>query len=261
MDVSMACVGIVVLVAGVVHASPYDHITCAMASADSESASLSMPDVATVTARDLAGAFALPLRVDATPEMVRAPGEPRAYRFGIHQGIDFYGVAKGTEVHAIADGIVVRADHDHSALAEAYRRAMLDRCRDVRGTPGEAGVPRDPDYGDVLDHLRGRQVWVYHGRNQASEPVLSIYAHLSGIGDVDVGEFVSSEDVIGRVGNSGTSQEGVSDTEEMHLHLEIYVGEEYWSPREPSEAGKALGDERNAKLRRATLVALQRAEG
>ena len=224
-----------------------------MAIARDRDGSVAMPVVDGVTARDIGDVFELPLNVEVVAAMVRAPGEPRPYRFGTHQGTDFYDVAKGTDVLPIATGIVVRADHDYVPMTTARRRAMLQRCKEVRGTPGEYGVPVDPEYGDVLDHLRGRQVWVYHGDTEAGLPVLSVYAHLSAVGNVMVGDVVGSEDVIGHVGNSGTSQEGVSDTEEMHLHLEVYVGAEYWTPRRPDELGRMLSESRNRELREIVL--------
>jgi murein DD-endopeptidase MepM/ murein hydrolase activator NlpD len=214
-----------------------------------------MPNVLAVTARTLAGAFRLPLRVDVTVDSVRAPGAPRTYRHGIHQGTDFYGVAKGTSVYPIAEGIVVRRTEHHVAMTPVYRRDMLERCRELGATPGEHGVAGDPAYGDVLDQLRGRQVWLYHGDNESGEPIVSVYAHLNGVGPTAVGDFVGVEQAIGRVGNSGTSQEGISDTEEMHLHLEIYIGDEYWSPRELDEVGQTFAEGRTLALRRETLSA------
>ena len=238
-------------------ASPFDHIPQELDAADRAAPQHPMPNVAAVSARDLAGAFRSPLRLPLTPEMIRTPGDPRPYRNGVHQGIDFYGPPIDTPVYPVAAGIVVRVDRDYTPMPKATRDRMLARCREIGGTPGERGVPFDPEFGDVLDRLRGRQVWVYHGRNASGEPVLSVYAHLNGVGDIEVGEFVTRERIVGYVGNSGTSQEGISTTREVHLHLEIYVGEDYWTPREPGEVGRRLPRERDRLLRRATIATLR----
>ncbi|GIX06834.1 MAG: hypothetical protein KatS3mg115_1237 [Candidatus Poribacteria bacterium] len=130
-------------------------------------------DLSGVTAAQLKGRFRNPLPIWLEPWMLRTPGDPRPYRHGVHQGIDFYGVSWGTAVYPIAPGIVIRADHDYRPMSPEDRAAMLRRCAEIGATPGEWGVPPDPIWGDVLDRLRGRQVWLYHGRNEQGEPVLS----------------------------------------------------------------------------------------
>jgi murein DD-endopeptidase MepM/ murein hydrolase activator NlpD len=214
------------------------------------------PEMRPVTAENLAGAFEMPLRVPVTEAQVRSAGDVREYRAGVHQGVDFYGLTKGAPVYPAARGIVVRADREYTAMSAEYRRKLLDRCRELSGTPGSLLLPPDGQFGDILDQLRGRQVWVYHGLNEQGEVVLSIYGHLDDVASVGVGQLVSPGEPIGTVGNTGTSMEGVSDTLEVHLHLEILVGERYWLVRRPDEVGKAVSGAREGELRRATLQAL-----
>ena len=238
-------------------ASPFDHLLTILPTARATAATRAMPDVGNVTPRALGGAFRLPLRVALAADVIRVPGDPRPYRHGVHQGTDFYGVKINEPIYPVAAGIVVRADREYVPMKTAYRQRILARCADVKATPGEKGVPFDATYGDILDQLRGRQVWVYHGENAKGLPVLSIYAHLNEVAPIKVGQFVTTNDRIGGAGNSGTSQEGVSTTREIHLHLEIYVGEDYWSLREAGERGKTLSESRTAALRKATLAAFR----
>ena len=235
-------------------AGPTAHVSDVLALVRMRARDLPLPDVSNTTARDLGATWALPLRVPLTPDVIRTPGDPRPYRHGVHQGTDFYGVELGEAVYPVAAGLVIRADVDYTRLAPEYRGAMLDRCRKVGGTPGEMGVGADPTYCDILDKLRGRQVWLYHGDTEAGSPVLSIYAHLQEVGELHVGEYVGSGRRIGAAGNTGTSDEG--STAGVHLHLEIYVGDEYWTPREPHERGHVQAPARRTELRKATLRAL-----
>ncbi|MAF12495.1 hypothetical protein CMK11_18775 [Candidatus Poribacteria bacterium] len=215
---------------------------------------LPLPDVSKTTTSDLGPVWALPLRASFTPDAIRTPGDPRPYRHGVHQGTDFYGVGIGEPVYPAATGFVIRADVEYTRTTPVTRRAMLTRCRAVGATPGEYGVAADPRYGDILDKLRGRQVWLYHGDTEDGVPVLSVYAHLSGVEPLHLGEYVGPDRQIGAVGNTGTSEEGTDGG--AHLHMEVYVGERYWSPREPEELGHVPPSARRRELREATLRAL-----
>ncbi len=142
------------------------------------------------------------------------PGAPRHYRLGMHEGLDFYGstigvaVNRHTPVHAVADGVVIRAMVGYRPLTAAQADAWAAECRRLGYTPEE-----------VLDGYRGMQVWIDHGNGLTSR-----YAHLSAIepGIVE-GVRVTKGQVIGRVGNSGTPSSVRSQTEEVHLHLELWV--------------------------------------
>jgi murein DD-endopeptidase MepM/ murein hydrolase activator NlpD len=144
------------------------------------------------------------------------PGAPRHYRLGVHEGMDFYSATVGvpvnrsTPVRAVADGVVIRAMTDYQPLTAAQANAWAAECERLGFTPPE-----------VLDGYRGRQVWIDHGNG-----LVSRYAHLGSIepGIVE-GATVTKGQVIGRVGNSGTPSSVHSETEEVHLHLELWLGD------------------------------------
>ena len=126
-------------------------------------------------------------------------------------------------------------DREKAVLDKAMACLEDDRClRELSLTDSERATVRSLDLVTFL-------------------PVLSVYAHLSDVASVNLGEYVSSDRQIGAVGNSGTSDEG--DDGGAHLHLEVYVGDEYWTPREPRERGHAQAPARRRELRRATLHA------
>jgi murein DD-endopeptidase MepM/ murein hydrolase activator NlpD len=146
------------------------------------------------------------------------PGAPRHYRLGVHEGMDFYGhtvgvtVNRQTEVRAVADGIVIRALVDYQPLTAAQSEAWQDRCRSLGYTPEE-----------VLDGYRGRQVWIDHGQG-----LVSRYAHLGSIAPgIAEGTRVSQGQIIATVGNSGTPGSVSSQTYDVHLHLELWIGDHY----------------------------------
>jgi predicted deacylase len=146
------------------------------------------------------------------------PGAPRHYRYGVHQGTDFYiwpdgtTVTTSTEVLAVRDGVVIRADWDYENPTQAQMDEWLSTCRQEGYTPE-----------DVLDGLRGRQVWLDHG-----DGLITRYAHLSGIADgLEVGQQVSQGQVIGTVGNSGTPESLYNPEGGLHLHFEIWLDDRY----------------------------------
>ncbi len=146
------------------------------------------------------------------------PGAPRHYRYGVHQGTDFYAFPDGTtvttrtEVLAARDGVVIRADRDYEDPTPAQMDQWLATCRQQGYTPEE-----------ILDHLRGRQVWLDHG-----EGLITRYAHLSGIADgIAVGKDVAQGQVIGTVGNSGTPDSLYNPQGGLHLHFEIWLDDRY----------------------------------
>jgi len=149
------------------------------------------------------------------------PGSPRVYRYGIHEGLDLYGgtvgieIPYGTEVLAAADGVVIRADQDYQAMTMPVYNELVALCASLHRTPA-----------DVLDLLRGRQVWIDHGNG-----LVTRYVHLAGIpDDVVTGTTVLRGQVIGYAGNSGTSEEAEGGQRGVHLHFEVmldgpYLGE------------------------------------
>ncbi len=160
------------------------------------------------------------------------PGAPRAYRNGYHEGIDWYDytsgvkITKKTPVYSIADGIVVRVDHDYKELT-AKERARLLKLSSI--------YDRTPEY--ALDKLRGRSVWV-----QCEKGVLARYVHLDLVSkDLKVGDRIKQGDYIGNVGNSGTSEGVLGNSEGLHLHLDLLIyGEWFWENYTMKERRKIL---------------------
>jgi murein DD-endopeptidase MepM/ murein hydrolase activator NlpD len=146
------------------------------------------------------------------------PGAPRHYRLGVHEGIDFYGhtvgvpVNRRTAVRSVADGTVIRALVDHQPLTALQADEWYAQSRALGYTPQ-----------DVLDGYRGMQIWIDHG-----EGVVSRYAHLGSIepGIIE-GEVVTQGQKIATVGNSGTPGSVESETNDVHLHLELWVGDHF----------------------------------
>jgi murein DD-endopeptidase MepM/ murein hydrolase activator NlpD len=162
--------------------------------------------------------FTLPIEGVLVPDFAfRLPGAPRAYRYGVHEGIDFYkgpswGVTKDTPLLAMADGVVVRADWDYVDPTPDEMQSMLDEAYRAHYTSPE-----------ILDKLRGRQVWIDHGGG-----IVVRYCHMSRIGEgIELGTVVLRGTLLGYAGNSGTPEAKYGVDSGVHLHLEIRVGDGY----------------------------------
>lgn len=140
----------------------------------------------------------LPTEADALPNA------PRDYRGGRHEGIDF-AAPLGTPVRAVAAGTVVRVDRDFTDWDRETRDAALAEAQAQGDTPSH-----------TLDRIRGRQVWIAHGRG-----VTSRYAHLDQVADLAVGQRIEAGATIGTVGSTGYPEGG------PHLHLEVRIGRSY----------------------------------
>ncbi|NLX90779.1 MAG: M23 family metallopeptidase [Firmicutes bacterium] len=158
------------------------------------------------------------------------PGAPRTYRNGTHEGLDYYDgacgvpIKNGDPVYAAGEGIILRIDHEYTELTEEERSRILQVSGEQEKTPA-----------DILDKLRGRQVWIQH-----SGDIKTIYAHLSGVADLHEGDRVKAGDFIGTIGNSGTS-DGVQGTSaNSHLHFEIWIGERYLGEGLSAKEARAL---------------------
>jgi len=164
------------------------------------------------------GPFRVPIAGLSVPsESELLPEAAREYRAGIHEGIDFPADA-GTPVIAAGDGVVVRADQDFVDWTDEDRAAALADAVGLGRTPAR-----------TLDLIRGRQVWIDHGRG-----IVSRYAHLESVG-VAAGRHVRGGDIIGAVGSSGYPEGG------PHLHFEIRIGESYLGDGlAPAELARAL---------------------
>ena len=155
--------------------------------------------------------FAVPAEAELLPEAARD------YRAGIHEGIDFPADA-GTPVIASGDGVVVRADRDFVDWSAEERAAALADAIALGRTPER-----------TLDLIRGRQIWIDHGRG-----IVTRYAHLESV-TVVAGQHVRAGEVIGAVGSSGYPEGG------PHLHFEIRMGESYLGDGlTPAELARAL---------------------
>jgi murein DD-endopeptidase MepM/ murein hydrolase activator NlpD len=221
-----------------------------------------MRDGSHITLQNLYGFFDLPLKQKVVYEQIRAPGDPRPYRKGIHQGIDFYQTKRGDPIYAAAPGIVIRIDKEHQAMDKQFRNEMLKLCKQTwNGTPGSVHLPPvEEPYGDVLDKLRGRQVLLYHGKNAQNEPIISLYAHMLDVNqELSVFDIVDTDTIVGYIGNTGTSGEVENNAKkENHLHMELFVGGMYWTPKEESEIGTKQSNPRYAELQKTIIQELSR---
>ena len=141
------------------------------------------------------------------------PNAPRAYRNnGIHEGLDFYTEAscipvdRTTPVLAAKAGVVLRAD-----------RAYVDVTPEDWARFEQAGFAGE----EILDELRGRQVWIDHGQG-----IVTRYAHLSAIAaPIFEGVNVRVGQVIGFVGESGQRESFATPGSDLHLHFEIRIND------------------------------------
>ncbi len=173
------------------------------------------PDVEPLPVEPVLTGFIVPVPDACVSEFEgHLPSASRAYRNGIHEGLDFYEFAScvplglGSAVIAAKDGIIVRADLDYTELTQAEYAAA-----EAAGFQGE----------EVLDLFRGRQVWIDHGAG-----VVTRYAHLSAIAaGIAVGDPVVAGDIIGFVGESGSPTSLHPVETDFHLHFEIRIGDSY----------------------------------
>jgi hypothetical protein len=186
--------------------------------ADQNGSKLTQPPVSELAWDRLRG-LTMPIAGMELPHRLNTlPGAPRHYRYGVHQGTDFYAYPDGsvvrttTAVLAAAEGTVIRADGDYENPSQAQMDDWLATCRQEGYTPE-----------DILDGLRGRQVWLDHG-----DGLVTRYAHLSGIADgLEVGQQIAQGQVIGTVGNSGTPESLYNPEGGLHLHFEIWLDDRY----------------------------------
>lgn len=156
------------------------------------------------------------------------PGSPRTYRnHGVHEGLDFYewasctSVGYSTEILAAKAGVIIRADLDYVEITPADWQRFIDA-----NWEGEA----------ILDELRGRQVWIDHGRG-----IVTRYAHLSAIADgIAVGVEVQQGQLIGNPGESGQQEVYANPGTDIHLHFEIRIGDGWLGQGETPEDARML---------------------
>ncbi|MEZ4590042.1 MAG: peptidoglycan DD-metalloendopeptidase family protein [Chloroflexota bacterium] len=146
-----------------------------------------------------------------TPRDLQMPGAPRHYRLGIHEGTDFYW-ANGTPVYAAASGTVIRATLDYERPSEtAFNRR---RAQNI-----ELGYTAP----DNLDFYRGMQIWILQ-----DDGFVARYVHLSEIAWwVEEGTAVTAGQQIGLIGNTGSPASVNSESEDAHLHFELWRDDFY----------------------------------
>ncbi len=159
------------------------------------------------------------------------PGAPRTYRNGTHEGLDYYDGFCGVPVHfgdpvyAAGAGIIIRVDHNYKELPMDKREEMLRASAAAGDTPE-----------DILDKLRGRQVWIVHAFD-----VVTRYAHLDTVSEnIQVGDWVEAGDFVGTIGNSGTSNGARGTRGDAHLHFEIWIENSYLGEGLPPEEVRSL---------------------
>lgn len=180
---------------------------------------------------DLRG-FAQPVAGACLPPADRLmPNASRAYRNGVHEGIDIYdghacvAVVEGTPVLAMYGGAVVRADLGYEDLTAQQVDELAART--------ERQGYSDPE---TLDAYRGRQVWIDHGNG-----VVTRYAHLASIAPgVEAGATVARGQPIGGIGESGTPESITAPGTELHLHYEVRVGDSFLGAGLAAAAVRAL---------------------
>lgn len=135
----------------------------------------------------------------------------------------------GDPVFAAGPGVIYRIDHGYLEPPIEEREEQLKICTETKDTPE-----------DILDKLRGRQVWLVHPHG-----VITRYAHLSEVcSDLQEGDQIEAGDFIGNIGNSGTSEGAQGNTLNAHLHFEIWIDSNFLgeglSPQETRELWKHL---------------------
>ena len=202
------------------------------AGADAPAPATSDPPAPATSAAPLLG-FSIPVAGACVPASeLLLPGSPRAYRNGIHEGVDFYSgdvggcpaelsVTLATPVLAAKQGVVTRADWDYAEMTQADLDAAA-----AAGYQGE----------EILDRFRGRQIWIDHG-----DDIVSRYAHLGAIAaGIQVGQTVEAGQIIGFAGESGTPESVQAPGTDVHLHFEIRVGDGYLGQGLPIAQARAL---------------------
>ena len=174
---------------------------------------------ALAVAERLAPDFVMP--VDCAPPPLgnsgKLPNATRAYRFGIHQGVDF-SCPRGDPVEAILDGRVVVAAGDYVDASTADLNAVLAIAGTLRFTPPY-----------TLVMLYGNHVVLAHGIVDGVGHLVSIYAHLDAVDEaVRIGGPVTAGQLLGRIGNSGTVPAAAGNTwSTVQLHWELHVNGQY----------------------------------
>jgi hypothetical protein len=140
------------------------------------------------------------------------PGARRLYRYGVHEGVDFFDVPMNKTVHSAGAGKITRADANFVDMNEKTLNRIMAECQREH---------RTSDRNEDL--FRGCQVWVDHGGG-----LITRYAHLNKINPkLKAEQSVSRGDLLGYVGVSGTGQNLPGRAKYPHLHFEIWLDGHY----------------------------------
>ena len=152
----------------------------------------------------------------ANPDLM--PNAPRAYRSGIHQGVDFQCFSLGRSAVAALDGRVVLAVDNYQDPDSDDRDELLGIAERLRATPPF-----------TLLNLYGNFVVIDHGVFPYFGHVVTIYAHLHEVDPgIRVGERIQAGQRVGEIGNRGTHAAANGDFYvDPHLHWEIHIDNLY----------------------------------
>ncbi len=146
------------------------------------------------------------------------PNAPRAYRSGIHQGVDFQCFTLGRSAVAALDGRVVLAVGNYQDPDSDDRDELLGIAETLRATPPF-----------TLLNLYGNFVVIDHGVFPYFGHVVTVYAHLHEVDPgIRVGERIQAGQRVGEIGNRGTHAAANGDFYvDPHLHWEIHINNLY----------------------------------
>lgn len=146
------------------------------------------------------------------------PNAPRAYRSGIHQGVDFQCFTLGRSAVAALDGRVVLAVGNYQDPDSDDRDELLGIAERLQATPPF-----------TLLTLYGNYVVIDHGDFPFLGHVVTVYAHLHEVDpDIRVGQKIQAGQRVGEIGNRGTHAAANGDFyTDPHLHWEIYIDNLY----------------------------------
>ena len=146
------------------------------------------------------------------------PNAPRAYRSGVHAGVDFLCSTPSHPVVSVLSGQVVVAAGGFVDPTPSEFNELLAVATALGDTPA---------YTNAM--LSGSYVVVDHGIIEDVGHVVSLYAHLDGVDPgIRVGKRVDAGQRLGGIGNTGT-RAGASGRryEQLHLHWNFYVDDQY----------------------------------
>ena len=146
------------------------------------------------------------------------PNARRAYRSGIHQGVDFMCSDLGEPVTAALGGRVLVARGNYVDPSARELNELLDTAATLGATP---------QY--TLMALYGNHVVIDHGIIDGVGHVVTLYAHLDTLAEgIRTGLQVEAGQRLGTSGNTGTTfaAEGRTRTA-LHLHWELHIDGQY----------------------------------